>query len=244
MKRFTSTFLLIFILSQAIFAQNLVLSYEGEPIPPDSEIFVSGSASLGKIIAPFTLTNHGNDSLKVKVKKIEIDTLPGSSNSFCFGGICNGPSVYETSYWVVMEPNAADTTFEGDYYPYQNIGQSTIAYVFFDKKNPADSVKVTVTYDGIITGEEENIFNPLSISDPYPNPSKGSVTFDIPAKDISEQITIQIIDLNGKRVQTIKVIANLKRIETDLGHLINGVYFYRLMTTGSLIKSGKLILDK
>lgn len=242
MKKILLQLTFVFLISSVLNSQSLSFTYEGEPIPNNSEIYVVGDASLGKIIAPISITNNAFDSLDIKVKKIEIDTLPGSSNSFCFGGICNGSIVYETSYSVKIAPGETDDSFEGDYFPNQNIGQTIIAYVFFDMNNPSDSAIVTVIYNGIITSTDEVSYTETQVSEPYPNPAGESISFNTSLPDFINDLNLFIYNLSGSAEKELKLNNTGDLLKVNITDLKDGFYFYSLKFNNIKIKSGRFLV--
>ena len=141
---------LVIILISILFLQNLnsqslTLSDSNGDIPNNSDVnYYGGPDDL--LTSYVFVTNNSAISIDVKVKKVELDIVPGSINYFCWG-MCFPPEVYVSPYPIsIASGETNDSDFSGDYMPNGAIGTSKIRYVFFDDNNPSDSVCVNVLY--------------------------------------------------------------------------------------------------
>ena len=119
------------------------------------------------------IRNISNDAKNVFLKKIIIDTVATSSNSFCWG-VCVSSTTYVSPIGVNIDAGEENNEFVGDYYAAETHGISTVMYVFFDEANVNDSVSVIVNYN---TREERG----LSIADSDGHICE-SFTFDVTAE--------------------------------------------------------------
>ena len=72
--------------------------------------------------------------------------------------------------------------------------------------------------------------------DVYPNPTTGTVIFDLELLEVSA-ITIQVVDMLGELVfETTHTSVQLYKKETDLTTLSDGIYFVHLSTEKGSIK--------
>jgi hypothetical protein len=71
----------------------------------------------------------------------------------------------------------------------------------------------------------------------YPNPASDYVVFDLP--NISESATIELFDIQGKKVLELKLSENK---QVSLSNLSKGLYMYKLSNVGIIYK-GKLIIE-
>jgi len=85
----------------------------------------------------------------------------------------------------------------------------------------------------------------FSISDPYPNPFN-PITNIIFTLNHSTQVKAEIIDMNGKVVDTLinhKLMQGQHNISWESKSHSSGIYFVRIITEG-LIETKKLLLLK
>lgn len=226
------------------FSQSLSLVYEGNPIPANEEIVFEGLAN-GNVMAFFVqVQNNSSNSMDVLVKKVENFLAPGTSNSFCWGGMCYPPNVY-------VSPNATtipgggispEGEFSGDYNPGTIIGQSSISYVFFDSSNENDSVMVTVLFTTTATGVNPINEREFTISEPYPNPANGFVKFDY---DLNQFINgqLKLYSLVGSLVKETEITDQSGTIQVNTDKLEEGFYFYVLSSSGKELKTGRFIVS-
>ena len=145
MKRF-----IILLISSVSFvllnAQILSLTDEFGPVSNNSFVSVSGISTQPQLIADFTFTNNGSETIDVCVKKTEIYIVPGTENTFAFGGYIFPPTISQSPIQVTLASGESNSEFFGDYMPNNNEGESIIRYTFFNFNNPTDSVCVNVNY--------------------------------------------------------------------------------------------------
>jgi hypothetical protein len=68
----------------------------------------------------------------------------------------------------------------------------------------------------------------------YPNPSNGKITLLLDNK-LSENIEIQILNINGQVFETSNIQANfgVNELELNLSHYSNGLYFVKVSSSNS-----------
>jgi hypothetical protein len=230
-------FALIF-LAGFTFAQNLVLSHDGETLEPNAEITVEGSAMDPEIVVELAVTNNGSASIDVLCQRYEIDMVSGSMSAICWGGLCYPPNTSLSPLATTIEPGVTvDNDFSGHYYPQGNEGVSTIAYTFFDEANPNDSVMVTVLYDGLMVGIGESNAAGVSV---YPNPANDFLTIELQQEIAGQAVLIKVVDASGVVVHEVTTSGTSTRIGT--GELAEGIYMYQAYAAGKLIASDKVII--
>jgi hypothetical protein len=74
----------------------------------------------------------------------------------------------------------------------------------------------------------------------YPNPFSTTATITIDGANY-EQITLEVIDLAGKSIQSLQVNEQ-QSITLDRGNLSQGVYFYRLIGDNVAVHTGKFVI--
>ena len=96
--------------------------------------------------------------------------------------------------------------------------------------------------------------NRILLGKAFPNPSTGITTipFSLPDQGGKYQVSLEVYDLMGKKVNTIisgVLTSGFYTSEWDasLGNLTNGIYIYRLAVSNSLgseVQSGKIVINK
>ncbi|HRS54638.1 MAG TPA: T9SS type A sorting domain-containing protein, partial [Bacteroidales bacterium] len=153
------------------------------------------------------------------------------------------PSTLISPDVVTIAPGLSDTTFEGEYRPYSNTGTSTIAYVFFDVLNPADSVYVKVAYTSVFPSNiKENKISRIDFPPVYPNPANLTANFSWLIPSNVSEASIVIRNLLGKIVSETLLENSVGKISVDLRDLPDGIYFYSLILNGNSFITRKLII--
>jgi len=222
------------------YGQSLSLTYEGEVLEPNQEIFVEGSYSAFEIVAEILVTNNSADSMEVKVRKIENFLVDSTECVFCWG-LCFPPFVYESPYPITIHAGETSDMFSGHYNPLEHAGQSTVSFVFFDMENPNDSVMVVIIFEGLYTDVDENIASNFNISEPYPNPANNNVSFNYNNDGIRDA-QLNIYSIVGSLVKEIKLTNNSGSLKINTSELKEGFYFYKLSSENREIESGKFII--
>jgi hypothetical protein len=234
--------LIAILISGVSFAQSLTLSWSEGEITNGSKVTVMGDPSDELIRIEINVTNVTGSALDVKAKKVigEGDTIALTENSFCWG-VCYPPFVYESPFPVTIGAGETYPDFDGDYNPKGHPGKSEIMYVFFLDANPSDSISVIVEYNASAVGLSENQDSRANLA-AYPNPAREFVNFDyrLPEGITSGQLVIT--NLLGAKVNEISLDKASGRIEVPVTDLINGIYFYTLMTGNQLMATSKLVV--
>ncbi len=146
-KQLLFTLFGFFLFNYASLAQTLELSTENEGVLEEGQaITVNGSPDESTIYAYIQVKNTGDEAVDVLVRRQEIDLVEGSGNAFCWG-VCFSESVDTSLMSITIEPGETSDEFYGDFRPKENTGTSTIAYFFYDERNPENEIGVEVHYE-------------------------------------------------------------------------------------------------
>ncbi len=145
MKKFVLLSLLFSFIAVSSFSQSFQLFTEAGDIEDNATINTWGEP-MSLFASHVNIRNVSDETKNILLKKVIIDTVPESSNTFCWGGLCVSSDTYISPTTVALEPDEEYTEFEGDYEGHGTYGISTIRYVFFDDQNADDSVSVIVNY--------------------------------------------------------------------------------------------------
>jgi hypothetical protein len=113
------------------------------------------------------------------------------------------------------------------------------AHIYFDL-NSAIVTNTTLNTIALSAGIDENHIQSQNVS-VYPNPFTDATTFSINSSKVNEIYSFELYDVVGKKVKSIANIS-AKQFEITRNGLENGVYFYKIISSESLVKTGKLIL--
>jgi hypothetical protein len=111
-----------------------------------------------------------------------------------------------------------------------------VAYQFSSGSNGNASTGVQHTFEAILALPD--LFPNLQIA-VFPNPAVTSVTLQVDADGIQENMTYSIIDSNGKIISIAKITSNQTTINVE--QLTNAIYFLTVNQNNQPLKTFKLI---
>jgi len=225
-------------------AGSLELYFNGTALAPGATIQVVGDPSAEAIQAKLSVKNISAKSLDVKAKKVihEGDTLPGTTNYFCWG-LCFPPFVYESPNVLTIEPGATNEEFYGDYTAFNIPGISRVMFVFFDANQPNDSVAVTVEFNAS-PASVGDMAKSVKFSEAYPNPATSVVNVDYALTTGISRASVVLTNMLGSRVKEIVLTEQTGRIQIPVSELVNGIYFYSLVANDQVILTRKFVVKR
>jgi len=242
MKKFLLLFCFAYMAALLAYSQSLQLSDSTGPIANNATIVKYGLASADpdyEIISYVFVKNTTSDSMSVKVKKVLLDTVQGTINTFCWG-YCVTPEIFESPDPVVIHAGVIDSiNFSGHYYPKGLLGISTIRYVFFDSDNPSDTVCVNINFDTYPEGID--YLSNVTLSNAYPNPANTTVNFPYSVLKNSNAKLI-IWNILGSVVKEVDITGNSGTLSLNTSELADGVYFYSLLVNGNSQATKKFVI--
>jgi hypothetical protein len=221
------------------FSQTLTLSDSTGPLANNSNISRNGHVNDDEIVCHVFVTNTTPDPIDVIVKKVEINVVSGSVNTFCWG-LCFPPNIYQSPPFAVNGNRTDSVNFSGHYNPTGFVGTTLIRYVFFEQSDPSDSVCVNVTYNALEVG----VLNPSAkniLSGAYPNPANSIVNFDY-CLSTENAGSVVIRNLLGSVVRKSVLTGTEGKLALFTGDLPEGIYFYSLDVEGKALITRKLIV--
>lgn len=219
---------------------SLSLSDSTGALANNSTIYKSGTPDADEVVAYVFVTNNSANDLSLLVKKVIIDTVPGSVNMFCWG-LCFAPNVYVSPNPITVKAGRTDSIhFSGHYVPMSHPGTSKIQYVFYDRGNSSDSVCVNVVFQAYPLAIETPVVK-ATLSTAYPNPANGAanVQYSVPA---GVKGSLVIRNLLGNTVREIPLEEGSGNLVISTSDLADGVYFYSIISNGKQDSSRKLIV--
>lgn len=239
MKKFLLLSYLLGVVVCLGYSQSLSLSNETGPLANNATVNVTGLPTDDEIVVEVNVSNNTSDSIPVMLKKVEISMVPGTASLFCWG-LCYAPNVFVSPDPLYVLANSTDTNnFSGHYLPSGMPGMSTIRYVFFDERNPNDSVCFNVNFQAYPLGIN-NLSGAVAVS-AYPNPASGKVTVSFSGAEGSGNAVV-IRNLLGATVKEIAVDGVSGKVSFDAADFTAGVYFYSVVVNGSAVATKKLVV--
>jgi hypothetical protein len=224
-------FLTMALISSVAFSQSLVLNKNSELVSglPDDEV-----------VSYVTVTNTTGAPLDVKVRRINVNTLQGSDNWFCWD-LCYEPIVNQSNGSLSLPANGTSTAFSGHINNNGLEGNSVVKYCFFNMNNQADSACFEVTYNINATGVTDA--TAIKFSNPYPNPANDNVTFNYVLPN-ANKATVKIYNMLGALVKTNSITDSTGKLTVNTSDLRPGLYLYDLQVSGKSMKTGKFTVTQ
>ncbi|MCF6171692.1 MAG: T9SS type A sorting domain-containing protein [Bacteroidales bacterium] len=243
MKKTLLSFAAILLAVFSLNAQDLTLSWDGVPL--GDTIVTWGEPGNAEIVSHVVVHNNTSNGINMLVRRKRISMVEGSSSAFCWG-LCFPPDTEESPEPRLILPGgqSTDEEFSGHYYPNGKIGTSVVEYMFFNKDNEGQNVKIVVKYWGSPAGIAEDAMVGGSISDIYPNPATNMVNIDYELTPEVDFAKIRIVNLLGAVVKEAVVERNNTKLTMDISDLNGGIYFYSVLVNGDVYKTKKLVIQK
>lgn len=198
----------------------------------------ASGASDDLISVNFGVRNNTAFPINVMVKRIIVDTVPGTINYFCWVQ-CYPPDVDASPSALPIAGNSSSYAFIGDYDPSGNAGITTIRYKFYIEGNEDDSASVTIDYIASplnVTSISQNQFNV------FPNPSNtGRITMK--GDVLNTATSLRVLDVTGKVVWE-QSIAKFNEGNFDFSNFHNGLYILQAREANRIVAQQKLIINK
>lgn len=220
------------------------LSWEGEPL--GDTVIIAGEPSDAELTFHAILTNNGDDTDTIKIKRRLVYLQEGVSHYFCWS-LCFQPSldsIFVTGTTIILEPGAsiADYEFSGHYEPNGLIGVSYVEYTFFNQSNEDENLVVLAMYTTSPEGILDQMMKSGYISELYPNPSSFVVNIDYRLTPQVTQASLRVTNLLGATIRNEEIQKSSNTIQLDISDLTKGVYFYSVIINNEVYKTKKLIV--
>lgn len=223
-------------LSITLFSQNITITDSHGAVINNTTVTFSSTDLYSTVYAVgIDVNNNTSNALNLYCKKIEISCVPGTENSFCWGGNCWPSTQYVSGAYTSIPAGGLSSEFAGDYNPFGFGGMSIITYRFF---NSTDSAEFTIAYD-LPLGINFTINKGTTLS-AFPNPANNYITLTFDNKNNSKA-SFFIYDCLGNVVQKINTNSSTAIVNTS--NLPSGLYFYSLITNNKKVYTKKLIIN-
>jgi hypothetical protein len=234
-------------LSLNIKAQNnfIFKTLSGTDVTGDTVHF-TGDTSEYEVLSELIVRNVSAAAYNVKMKRILLNVVPGTTNLICWGGTCWGESTSVTPTSQNIPANSETsgvTNFVGHFRPHHLIGTNTIMYVAFNVSNANDSAYVIVSYDIFDpTSINHSTFESTAISNPVPNPANGFTKFSY-NMEAGSTGSVSLFSLTGSLIKKFELKDASGNLKISTAELPSGLYFYSYTVDGKTVKTNRLIVN-
>lgn len=187
----------------------------------------------------FTVKNTGTSAKTIRMIRQQIDTIPGTSDYFCWES-CYSDVTDTSTGNVILNSNAEFLDMYLDYAPVGNIGVSTVRYILQNVANLNDTASLLVRFNATPTSVTEISAAP-KLNSLYPNPANGNVTVNFALNQ--GQASIELKNLLGQVQRIIPVVAGSKSANINVADLPGGIYFVTLKSNGNIIDTKRLMVN-
>jgi hypothetical protein len=231
MKKFVLPLFLIIFAALSGYTQSFLLSDNFGSLTNGAGIIQSGPSDTLQLITWLNLTNNTAGTLRVMMKKEEINMLPGTSSSICWAGYCYGPEMMVCAEPLVMLPGELVSGCFGHFGPHGSRGVSKIRWTFFNQSDAKDSLSITVQYSTYPLAENNLPVPPfdLSFAGPVPCDHQVMLKFSMPPGIPGR---IELRNPSGKLILANHVGTASGTTSFNTSALPAGVYYCTLMVDG------------
>jgi len=245
-----------FLVGNLVFAQvikPLDESFEvaGEPI------YINGSMDVPtdyELTTHFHIQNTSGQQLELRVRRFPVDVVEGSTNKFCWAGLCYGLTDDFSLNTILMAPEQIfnsenpEEQFKGYYY-HNDVatGCSTFDYRFSDINNSSLATNVRVVYgiDSDCTVGVSELARPEAVlTEASPNPAAEStaLSYDFGYNPTSGKLVIY--NMMGRKVNEVSVQGRQGALFLGVSDLAEGIYLYTLNDGNQVLATRKLVVSK
>ena len=222
--------LLILLIPQALFINAQSLAVSADTIAyGDPDVDIESHIKVRNLL---------DQSIDVVCEKNIISQPQGSTNYFCWAGVCYGSSVFESPGTTTILAGEISDEFSGHFNaPGCNSCSAVIEYCFFPPVLNPQKECITITYDGSGAASVLDI-NVNAISEFYPNPANEIVNFDYYLNNPAQLI---IMDILGNEIKTIQLSeSGVHKI--NILEFSKGIYFASLLVNNKISNIKKIVV--
>lgn len=196
----------------------------------------------------FNMKNVGASAITIKVKRYELNTVPGTANYFCFYQ-CLSP--FNSGVYPFREVvgginfNAGEVKakyLNAHHQPLDNPGLAKFRYVAYNAADPNDSAFVDIHFDMTVSINEASISQTkLNV---FPNPASKRISLEYSLANFTSNDSYSFVLRNmlGATVKQFNMTDNSGKENINIENLQPGIYFYSLMVNDQVVTSKRLIV--
>ena len=203
---------------------------------------IYGDAARFVVSEEFYSVMTGVDSVLYGAKRLEIDTVTGTADYYCWKECYIPKNAGTLPVWIATDSLMTykdDTVAKFSTYlnPNSKLGSPKYRYVFTPKGFPNDTVYVDITFDILTIGLD--VHNQVNV-EVYPNPSTDFLNVSIGELD-SKGLSMRLINPAGQVVMSNVVINNVNRI--DVSAMNSGLYVFELRRNQVTLARKKILIN-
>lgn len=244
MRKFVLTISFLYIFVFVALAQNIQLSFQGNPLTVTNPVCFYDTATNIELAYAISVKNTGTQNKDIRVRKFELNKIQGTWNSFCWGS-CIDDTVYLSPDAVTVNAGTTDElSFTGEYKSKNHPGKTIVMYTFFDAANPNDSASyIAIYYAGSGMGINNASKNVNTVSAAFPSPAKNSFSINYSISDC-KNAKIELRNVIGNVVGEIELNESTGVATFDVSDLKDGVYFYTLITDNKARVTKRVVIQR
>ena len=257
MKKFLLTSVLVCFATVALNAQNIeIYNSDGSAIITNDTIVFDHTVSPNVSEPDFShggfakIHNNSNDTVTIRLRRIERQIISGSEDYLCWGITCFGKQLAGTlPDWDVNDESVvpAGDTAGGTglivyIQPNDNPGDAIYEYRFYAASDTSNQASFYVRWDISLFTNINEIRDAVQKMEVYPNPAADQFTVDLNAKVSAANQEIIIRDMLGKNIQRQVITGSNETINFSTEGMQGGIYFVSYLIDGELLKTSKLVV--
>ncbi len=206
----------------------------------DPQGIVEGTTDDALLQESFDIRNNSDETVNVKVRRVETSVVEGSLNYFCWYQ-CYTPATDVSPTSIAIAPGESISNFYADYQPMGYSGSSFIEYCFFDENNPEDEICVSIEYrvDQVTAINEADL---VTVGNPQPNPAVDITQIPYVLKENNRGAALVVYNIVGSEIKRQAVTGTSGNITLDVSDLQSGVYIYSFYNDNRLLASSRLVV--
>lgn len=242
MKKILLLFIIAMGFTTLVNAQDLTLTWDGSPL--GDTVYVWGDPNDAEIVFHAVVHNNTTNGINVMVRRNQINMLDGTQSQFCWG-LCFPPTTDESpdARFLAAGGQSEDEEFSGHYNPFGVVGTSVVEYMFYNKDNEDQNVKVVAKYWASPEGIAEEAMVGGSVSAIYPNPASEFVSLDYNLTSKVEVASVRVVNVLGAVVKEATLDFGSSKAKINVSDLENGIYFYSVLVNGDIYRTKKLVVQ-
>ena len=181
-------------------------------------------------------------------RKIEVDVLSGTDNTFCWSGSCYPPGTDESHAPMTLAPGQVSTEddFYVDYEPNGQEGTTILKFEFYsENEDDFDTVEITLVFTTEqttgIAGAGQAAW---TLSNPAPNPARDFTRFNFELPMNTRSASLVIRTITGSLVKEIPLDPASNSLRIDTSSFRNGIFLYSLVLDDRVVVTQKFVVNK
>jgi hypothetical protein len=224
------------------FTQSLELTAPtGKVSNGDTIVYTSTDAHVSFAIS-MSVKNVSANDMDVRLKKVELDTVGGSSAYFCWDN-CYDSTIFVSNGTVKIKAGQTNKhNFVGEFDSWGNVGKSYVMFVFYNDKSPNDSIAFVAKFNvGSAVGISK-IDKKLVTAKVFPNPATNSITLNYALSANANNVYFELRNILGSVVRRVELTDISGQMKIDISDLKSGIYFYTVRVENRTVITEKLIV--